>query len=404
VSEQPTSLEPAAQLPDRDALPGWWGDAVELRRDLHRHPELRFEERRTAAIVEQRLVAAGLKIVASGVGGTGLVASIGAGRPHVVVRADMDALPIAELSDAEYRSQVAGVAHVCGHDVHMAVVSALAVNLGAAPPPGRVTVLMQPAEEIPFGATSGAAVVLDSGAIDFDAVDAVIGLHCWPWLPAGVVGVDPAIAMASKDALRVVITGRTTHAASPAEGRDAILALSQAVVAMHALVHRERGQSDQIAFNIGTFDARFGQSVVAGRAEAIGTLRTLDEGLRRRIIVVVERAAAGAALAHGCEAEVSWANQMPALANDPALVDLALGTLGVAPGIDVQLLDSPPMTTDDFALYALRAPGLYVKLGTSNGAVVPLHNSSFDVDERSIWVGATALERIVRQVTGIRPV
>lgn len=396
----PLRLDPVAELPAREDLPGWFVDAVDLRRDIHRRPELRFEERRTAALLEDRLIASGFEVVTRGIGGTGLVATLGRGRPHVVLRADMDALPIAEESSAEYRSLHDDAAHACGHDVHMTVVCAAAANLAADPPDGRVTVLMQPAEEIPFGATSGAAAVLDSGAIDFDTVDAVLGLHCWPWLPVGAIGVDAGAAMASKDAFQVRMRGRSSHAASPADGRDAILALSQAVTAMHALVHRERRPLDQLAFNVGTFDARFGQSVVAGEAVAVGTVRTLDEDLRGRVVAVIERVAGGTALAHGCEAEVTWANEMPAVMNDARLVDLAMGALAATPGVDVGVMDSPPMTTDDFALYAERAPGLYLKLGTANGPVVPLHNPSFDVDERAIWVGAMALETLARRLLG----
>ncbi|MPZ51844.1 MAG: amidohydrolase, partial [Acidimicrobiia bacterium] len=216
-------------LPDSEGLPRWYHDAVTLRREIHMHPELRFEEHHTARVLSERLTELGYT-VKTGVGGTGVVATMKRGEgANVVLRADMDALPLTEVGDHEYRSQIDGVMHACGHDVHTAVVTAAARLLGEDDVwAGTVTILMQPAEEIPYGEKSGARAVIESGAIDFtDAT--VLGLHCWPWLPIGTIGIDPTVAMASKDAFRIVMRGATTHAASPVDGRDAILAMSDLV-------------------------------------------------------------------------------------------------------------------------------------------------------------------------------
>lgn len=382
-------------------FPDWWSDAVELRRDLHRHPELRFEEHRTSRLLGQRLRQAGFEVT-DGIGGTGVVATLerGEGR-RVVLRADMDALPLAEVAEPPYRSTVPGIMHACGHDVHMAVVVKAAERLAAASEwVGTLVVLLQPAEEIPYGEPSGAQAILDSGVISFRQVDAILGLHCWPWLPVGTIGIDPRVAMASKDAFRIEMHGSTTHAAAPADGRDALLAMSHLVTTLHNLVSRRTDPSDQVAFNVGSISGLFGQSIVADHVEVIGTLRTLDESVRSRLRHTIEAATQGTAAAHDCEPSVHWANQMPSVRNDPHLVDAAKGALGELDALKVADMGSTPMTTDDFALYAQQAAGLYLKLGTSAGPTTPLHSSVFDVDERSIWYGSEALRVIARGILG----
>lgn len=218
---------------------------MELRRDIHRRPELRFAEHRTAELLSARLRNAGYEVT-TGVARTGVVARLARGDgPAVVIRADLDALPLTEANDVEYRSTTPGVMHACGHDVHMAVVVTAAERLAAVSDwAGTLTVLLQPAEEIPFGEESGARAILESGAIDFAEVDAVFGLHCWPWLPAGVVGIDPEVAMASKDAFQIEINGAATHAAAPADGRDALLAMSH--LSWHSTVRCSAGSTQPI--------------------------------------------------------------------------------------------------------------------------------------------------------------
>lgn len=384
-------------LPSANGLPRWWQDAVALRRDLHMHPELRFMEKRTAGVLAERLEEFGYAVQTE-VAQTGVVASLRRGQgPHVVLRADMDALPLTEQGDHEYRSQNDGVMHACGHDVHMAVVTAAAGLLSEDTSwSGTMSILMQPAEEVPFGEESGARAMIESEVIDFTGAT-FLGLHCWPWLPVGAIGIDPTVAMASKDAFRIVTRGATTHAASPVDGRDAILAMSDLVSTLHGLIFRRIDPADRVAFNIGTVDAKFGQSIMADRAETIGTIRTLDTDVRRRLIDTVERATMGISMAHDCEATVEWANQMPPVNNAPELVKSATSLLPDLEGIELSTLTDPPMTTDDFALYAEKAPGLYLKLGTGSAdPVTPLHNASFDVDERSIWIGARAIVKLAR--------
>jgi len=378
------------------------GSLVALRRELHRSPELRFQEVRTAELVARRLSAAGLSVL-TGQAKTGVVAMLDgvAAHPHVLVRADMDALPTQDLKDVPYASGNAGVAHACGHDVHTAVVVGVAEALaGRDERPGRVTFVFQPAEEIPFGEASGGQAMLDTGVLE--DVDIVLGLHCWPQLDAGVIGVDEHVAMAAKMAFRISIEGVGAHAATPSGGRDALLAASSIVVALHQLIGREVDPGSRAALNVGTFRGGQSQSIVPPDAELTGTIRTVDEDLAERLRTSVERVVSGLGAAGGVTATVEWKNDMPPVRNDERLVRRAVRALKESGEVAVQLLDQPPMTADDFALYAGERPGLYVKLGVRDPSgrrpAHPLHDGQFDVDERSIPAGVAGLLAVVDEL------
>ena len=317
----------------------------------------------------------------------------------------MDALPTIDTKKVEYASQNHGVAHVCGHDVHCAVVLGavtLLLDSEALAGGGKITVLYQPAEEIPFGERSGAAEMLETGILENSPPDIVLGLHCWPKLPSRSIGLDAETAMASKLAFKVSIYGQGAHAATPQLGRDALLGASQAVVALHTLVSRERDPGERVALNVGTISAGTSQSIVAAFAEFSGTVRTVSEMVSDRFKSSIERTANGVAASYGLTADVDWKNEMPAVRNDPRLVDLATTLLSTLPEVDtVVAIDEPPMTTDDFALFAARWPGLYMKLGVASpGADTwpSLHDGAFDVDESCIETGVHALAAIARAV------
>jgi amidohydrolase len=371
---------------------------IALRRDLHRHPELRFEEIHTAALVAERLRAAGLQVNV-GRARTGVVASLGSGYPHVLVRADMDALPTQDLKAVEYKSQVVNVSHACGHDVHTTVVLGLAEHFASQPPAsGRLTFVFQPAEEIPFGEASGGQEMLDTGVLD--GVDVVLGLHCWPWLPVGVVGVDRCVAMASKSAFKITVTGTGAHAATPDQGRDAILAASHIVTAIHQLLSRETRPGQRATINIGTIEGGRSQSIVPPSAEITGTIRSADDEAGPRLRIALERVVHAVGEMCSVDTSVDWKNDMPPVINNEALVNRSLKVLSAAGNVDeVRLLDEPPMTADDFALYAQQRPGLYLKLGVcaadASIGCHPLHDGRFDVDERAIGVGVSALTALV---------
>lgn len=300
---------------------------VAFRRDLHAHPELRFDELRTAQRIASEIEPHVDELV-TGIGGTGVLARVDGleSGGQVLVRADIDAYPVPDLKDVSYRSQNAGVTHACGHDVHAAVgVGILRRFARERPKRGSVAVIFQPAEEIPFGCPSGAATVLEHPALAGLRPDAVLGVHCWPQLEAGQIGVDEVIAMAAKDAFEIIVRGTSAHAATPAHGRDAILAAAFLVTAVHAAVARRRDPNEDVALNIGTVAGGFSQSVLASEVRLTGTLRTRDEEVRRRLRSVISAVAEGVGIQFDTTLELRWADQMPAVVNDGALVALARG-------------------------------------------------------------------------------
>lgn len=373
---------------------------IVLRRDLHAHPELRFQEQRTAGKIAAALegYADDLLVVA---GGTGLLARVtgtSAG-PAVLIRADIDAYPVGDEKTAEYRSATPGVSHACGHDVHTAVgvgvIRRLARDRAFA---GTVVVAFQPAEEIPFGQASGAEAILAEPAVRSLNYSAVLGLHCWPQLDAGSVGVEGRVAMAAKDAFEITVSGASAHAATPAAGRDAILAASTLVAALHGIVARRRDPHEQVAFNIGTITGGSSQSALATEVKMTGTIRTHEPDVRARMREALGSAVEGTGIQYRTPVALRWANEMPAVINDARLVSLVRE---VGPELaEIVDLDPGPLTTDDFALYSELAPTLYLKLGVARPGSQrwpSLHSSTFDVDESCIEVGVELLCRLARE-------
>jgi len=376
-----------------------------LRRELHRHPELRFTETESQRRIAEALTDVAPTAEVTPVAGTGLVVRLPArpartGRtPSVLLRADMDAYPVTEETGLPYASTRSGVSHACGHDVHMATLVGVLAALAAAPPEcGSVTALFQPAEEIPYGEPSGARTVLAEGKLA-DQYDAVLGLHCWPDLQAGRVGVDARISMAAKDAFRIDVAGTAAHVASASRGRDAILASAALVQSLHTAIARRRNSDDMVGFNVGTLSGGTSQSQVPATATMTGTLRTHEPAVRQQLRAVVEQAVDGVAIAHDVTATLTWADEMPAVINDPGLVALARSLR--TEGLDVVDLPRSPLTADDFALLTGLGPGLYLKLGTAAAdepAPAPLHSSGFCVDEHCLPVGVRVLELLTRRV------
>lgn len=373
---------------------------ISLRRQLHQAPELRFEEHETARVLSERLRAAGLT-VREQVGGTGVVAILRGTRPGptVALRADLDALPMQDAKDVPYVSRHPGVAHACGHDLHMTVLVGVAERLGEfGDLAGTVVFVLQPAEETPFGGSSGARALIEDGVLDHPAVEVMLGLHAWPWLPVGTVGVDRQVAMASKDAFKITARGRSAHAATPSQGADAILAIVRVVDELHHLISRRVDPGTLATLNVGTISGGSSQSIVADSAEITGTIRAAEISTRARLRDAVEAVAEGAARAAGVDVQVDWANEMPPVRNDPALVDLATRVLGTLTLVrEVRLIDNPPMTADDFALYAERVPALYLKLGVCSvgDECQPLHHPLFDIDEDAIAVGVEVMTALI---------
>ena len=382
----------------RDALEP---ELIEIRRDFHREPELRFEEHRTSETVEELLRPLELS-VRSGVAGTGLLADLHGKRPGptVALRADMDALPIRDAKDAPYASRREGVMHACGHDAHMTIAYGVLSVLEPlrAILPGTLRVIFQPGEEVPAGEKSGALEVIRAGALEDPEVEAIFGLHVWPELQAGMVGLQPEVTMAAADSFIVEVRGESSHAGEPHKGKDAIFAAGSLVVQLKALLGGEIPPAEPAAINVGTIHGGASQSVVADVVELSGTLRSLGGDRRERLLQSMQRVAGGTSGTTGCSVRLNVSDSFPAVVNDPEHYERALDILLETLGSDkVRVLTEVPMTADDFAHYLEAVPALYIKLGCApaEGSVYPLHHRCFDIDERVIWTGIEAVSSIL---------
>lgn len=368
---------------------------VQTRRDLHRHPELGYEEHRTAGIVAERLRAAGYE-VRTGVAETGVVADLpGEGEgPTLLMRADMDALPVQEENTHDFVSTIAGKMHACGHDAHVAIGLAAAERLARRRDEwrGRVRYVFQPAEE----GGAGALRMVNEGVLD--GVDAALGLHVWTGLPSGTVGVVDGPLMAGANDFKLVIEGRGGHGAMPHETVDATLVASQVVVALQQIVARNVSPLATAVVTVGVLRSGTAFNVISGRAVLEGTIRAFEtpvlDYLRERVGAVAE----GICAAYGATVKVRWGNLYPPTINDPAVAALvreaATGLLGaeaVRGGDEVRT-----MAAEDFSEFSLRVPGCYFFVGVRNeaiGAVHPHHSPRFDICEDALAIGLDLLER-----------
>jgi len=379
----------------RDRIADLVPSLVAMRRDFHRHPELAFQEFRTAEKLALHLRGLGLE-VQTGIATTGVVARLKGAKPGktVLVRADIDALPIHEATGAPYASQNPGVMHACGHDGHAAVAAHVATLLSEMQDQleGNVVFVFQPAEEI----VAGARPMVEAGVMK--GVDRVVGLHLYSLLPVGTVGVRPGPSMAAADAFTLTVRGKGTHAAMPHQGVDTVLIAAHIITALQSLVSRETDPVNASVITIATVTAGDGaHNIIPETAELKGTLRTFDSGLRAKLVRRIEELARGIAVAMGASAEIRWRDGSPAVVNDPELTErfraLATEVVGTA-----RVLETPPvMGGDDMAEFLNRAPGVYFWVGAGDPATgkdKPHHHPGFDIaDEQALPLAVELLTR-----------
>lgn len=362
---------------------------------LHTHPELSYEEVQTTAYIRDALVQAGIRILPYALE-TGLVAEITGAKPGacIALRADIDALPVAEESGVPYASAYAGKMHACGHDFHTAVLLEAARRLYARRDTlaGTVRLIFQPGEE----SSSGALKILATPALD--GVQAVFALHAWPFFPAGTVAVRPGAASASVDRFEITVTGKGTHAAAPQAGIDPIVIAAEIVTAAQTVVSRRLSPLSAALVSITHVEAGNTWNVIPGTAYLEGTVRTLEPQDRQAIPQHLAALAQGIAAAHGGSAEFLWHKGPPATANDAAwtefAADVARGT-----GLPAQL-DPQNLLGEDFAFYQEKVPGVYTHFGV--GSPAALHNPRFTADEAALSpaacymaaLAAAALEKL----------
>jgi len=375
------------------------GELVALRRDLHRRPELSWQETGTQEVVLERLRAWGLEDVRP-IADTGVTALVHGGRPGrtLLWRADMDALPIQERNDVEYASTSPGVMHACGHDGHVAIALGLArlVHDRRESLEGSLRFVFQPAEE----SAGGAQRCIEAGVLEAPSVDAALGLHLDADEPTGAVVVMAGPAMAAPTAIAITIRGRGGHAAQPQEGIDAIAAASQVVMALQTVVSRSTGPADTVVLTIGTIEGGERHNIIAEQVRMTGTIRTFDAKVLERTLRRAEDVVAGVTAAMGATYEFSHYTSCPVLVNDAGMTALVEREARAFFGDEGVLRRAPNTGADDMACFLERVPGCYFFLGArprQRSRRFPHHHPRFDFDERALTVG---LEFALRLVEG----
>jgi len=372
--------------------------AIEIRRDIHRFPELGFEEERTAQIVERELQALGIehrRIAKTGI--VGVIRAPGGG-PVAGLRADMDALPLTERSGEPFASEVAGKMHACGHDAHTAMLLGAARILQAERDRlgGSVALLFQPAEEGP----GGALPMIEAGAMDDPKIDAVAMLHVDVRLDTGTIGVMGGVANAAADEFHIAIEGKGGHGASPHTAIDAIPCAAAMVLALQNIAAREIDPMKTVVVTIGTIEGGYRNNIIADRVAMTGTFRSQDPLVRDGLEAKARRIIEGVASAYGARATLDVIYGYPPVVNDPSLAASFRKYLERETGFSVA---EPPATMggEDFAYFAQRAPGLMVRLGVRDeaaGSVHPGHSPLFRLDERAMAYGIETLVAFARGV------
>ncbi len=363
-------------------------DLVRLRRDLHRHPELAFVERRTAFIVRERLEALGLA-VRSGVGGTGVVADLEgtAPGPRVLLRSDMDAIPVTEQSGLEYASVTPGVMHACGHDAHVSALIGAATVLTDMPDlPGSIRFCFQPAEEV----LTGARRMIADGLMD--GVDAVVGAHLLSPISFGSVVVPHGTFLAGGDLFELTVIGKAGHGGTPQSSIDSVYAAAQVVSALQSVVARETRPGEPLVVSINAIQGGSAANVAVEAVTLRGTIRWFSQSERERGLDRIEAIARGVGQALRGQIEFAVLGGAPVTRNVPeyaALVDEAVAESGRATSVD----PGPMTATDDVAHLLDLAPGAFFGVGAGGPDAAPHHHPAFQIDERAIGLMSEILVR-----------
>jgi amidohydrolase len=391
-----TMLEGIAKAAD-----GLSDEIVALRRKIHEHPELAFEEQETAAHVEAFLKRLGIPC-RTGIGKTGIVALLQGGKPGptIAIRADMDALPIHEPTGLPFASKVPGKMHACGHDAHTAIVLGVAAMLSQMRDDiaGRVMFVFQPAEET----LMGAAAMLEAGAFADSTPDAILGFHNWPQLRTGTVGWHPDAVMASSDAFDVTIKGAGGHGAHPHLAIDSIVGAAQFVNQLQTIISREIAPISSAVVTIGRIAGGTARNIIAPSVEMNASVRTLEAETAAKVEAAVRRILEGLKIGMRVDYEIKWTKLTPVLRNDKPtmarVLDAAREMLG--PGNVIEM-PSPSMGSEDFAWFAERVPSAHLRIGSKiDGHDTAIHRADYQLNEQVIPLGMKVMTRAVLSLMG----
>jgi amidohydrolase len=365
-------------------------ELLRYRRHFHAHPELSLEEFETAAFIAAELNGCGFDELRTNVGKTGVLATLRGGKPGPVtlLRADMDALPVREQSDADYRSTRDGVMHACGHDGHMAILlaAARALTKRKAQVPGTLVFCFQPGEE----GLAGNRLMIGDGALENPHVDRTFALHLYSGLDVGKVGVRDGPFFASSDRFALVLTGKGGHGGMPQSAIDPIVGAAQLVTMLQTLTSREVAPKDPVVVTVGSLHAGTTFNVIPDRAELQGTVRALDDAVRQSMPVRIERLVRGVCDAMRLRYDFEYAWGYPPTVNDAAINDVVREVVRATVGQE-QLVDPHEivMWSEDMAYMQERRPGAYFVVGVRGPqrGLEPQHSPRYDIDERALEVG-----------------
>jgi hippurate hydrolase len=370
-------------------------EVTEWRRDMHAHPELLYEVHRTAALVADKLRAFGCDEVVTGIGRTGVVGVIkgrrGGGGKVIGLRADMDALPIEEATNAPYKSQNPGLMHACGHDGHTAMLLGAAKYLAETRNfDGTAVMIFQPAEE---GGGGGKAMVED-GLITRFGIQEVYGLHNWPGHPVGAFAIRPGPVMAAADRFTITIEGRGGHAAHPNKCIDTLLVASQVVVALQSITSRNVDPLESAVVSVCSFKSGDTYNVIPQHATLLGTVRTLKPEVQDLVEARISEVAKGVAAAFGATANVDYVRGYPVTYNHPDQTEF-MAKVAEMVGAGVKTDIPPQMGAEDFSYMLQERPGAYIFLG--NGDSAQCHHPAYDFDDNAIPYGVSLWAKIIEE-------
>jgi hippurate hydrolase len=366
----------------------------EIRRSIHQWPELGFKEEKTADLVARSLKKLGIKHQ-TGIAETGVVGRLvtDENAPTVALRADMDALPIAENTGLPFESQNSGVMHACGHDGHVAIVLGAAAILKAAPPEGNAVFIFQPAEE----GEGGAKPMIEKGVLE--NVDAIYGGHIESNYQLGEIGIKTGIHTSHTDAFDIRITGRGGHAARPHEAVDSVLIASQLVINLQTIISRNIDPVHPSVLTIGYMKSGTVNNAIAEKAILKGTIRTTDESVRNQITEKIRKLASSMAILHDAEIKVMFKPGYPPIINEDIASKYAIHAAEKLVGKEKTIaIPYPSLGGEDFSYYLQQVQGCFVRFGGAKEGheMASSHSSKFDFDEEVMRVGAAFLSELVR--------
>ena len=370
---------------------------VQWRRHLHRNPELSFQEHKTSAFIEQELQAMSIdtwRLKPTGVIGVINPKKTGAA---IALRADIDALPLEDAKEVEYKSQVEGVMHACGHDGHTAILLGVAEDLAEKREklPGRVVLIFQPAEEKPPG---GAQSVIEQGWLE--GVDWIFGLHLWAGIPIGYVGLGTGPIMANADEFSIKVTGRGGHGSMPQDTVDSVLVASQIVTALQTVVSRSVKPQEPAVLSIGSIHGGTGFNIIAQETRMTGTYRSFSEGTRVIIEQRIKAISEAVCAAYGAQCEVECHRGHPAVVNSEKGVNILRAVADRVIGAGKVLEPELSLGGEDFAYYLQKTPGAFLFLGATRDEVYPHHHPNFDFAEEAMLTGVEILVAAVEEAFG----